>query len=358
MDIALPPGAEIPPGSEVTLKDIARLAGVSVATASRVVNRTGLVATAKREAVENVLKQFSYIPNNAARALIKRRTKTVGLIVPTLAIPVFAPTIAAIEETLLRAGFGLLIASSHRDVEKELAHARTMIERGVDGIILTGSYRHPDVLPLTAARGVALVIQDDPVGTDGAVSIAMQDAGGMGRAIDELVANGHRRIAVVTGPTDHTKTIEERVRGARERLVFHGIAVADQDVEETPDYEVASARLATARLLGRGAGYTAFACTGDILALGVITELRRAGLTVPDEVSVIGCGNTMMAQFADPPLTTINMPFDEMGAEAATQLLHMIEHRKPQRLRPLEFRLVPGKTVARAAGQPAPQLTR
>lgn len=332
-------------GSEVTLKDIARLANVSVATASRVVNRTGQVAPAKLQAVQAILDRFSYIPNNAARSLIKKKTMTVGLVVPTLSNPIFAPTIAAIEETLQAAGYGLLIACSHREPEKELVQTRTLIERGVDGMILTGSHRHRDLLPLTGSRGVAVVIQDDPVGVEGAISVSMPDAAGMARAIDYLVERGHRRIGVVTGPTYNTRPIAERVRGAVERLAFHGIACGSDDIEETPDYEAISARLATARLLARNGGHTAIACTGDILAIGVIIECHHAGLVVPHDMSVMGCGDTVMAQFVDPPLSTVHLPFDEIGREAARHLVALMERRRYEGRRVMDFRLVEGRTV-------------
>lgn len=333
-------------GSEVTLKDIARLANVSVATASRVVNRTGQVAPAKLQAVQAILDRFSYIPNNAARSLIKKKTMTVGLVVPTMANPIFAPTIAAIEETLQAAGYGLLIACSHREPKKELVQTRMMIERGVDGMILTGSHHHRDLFALMRSRGVAVAIQDDPIGVEGEISISMPDAAAMARAIDYLVERGHRRIGIVTGPTGDTMPIAERVRGARERLAFHGLACEAGDVEETLDYGAFSARLATSRLLARRQGYTAVACTGDILAIGVIMECRQAGLVVPDDMSVIGCGDTVMAQFVDPPLSTIHLPFDEMGREAARQLVARMEKWSGEGRRVMDFGVVEGRTVA------------
>ncbi|WP_142850821.1 LacI family DNA-binding transcriptional regulator [Telmatospirillum sp. J64-1] len=346
-DLAGPTADDLPPGAEVTLKDIARLAGVSVATASRVINRTGLVAPAKLQAVEAVLAKFSYIPNNAARALIKRRSMTVGLIVPTMANPVFAPAIEGIEARLQAAGYGLLIACSQRDPDKELAQARTMLERGVDGLILTGSHHRDELLPLVHSRGIATIIQDDPVGAEGVRSLAMQDAAAMATAIDALVEAGHRRIAILTGPTGNTRPIAERLRGAVERLRHHGIAVSPEDIAETPDYEAATARPAVRRLLARRPAYTAIACTGDILAISVMIECRRAGLRVPDDLSLIGCGDTVMAQFVDPPLTTVHLPFRGMGEAAATLLLAEIDRQPSDTPRAMDFHLVERETVRR-----------
>ncbi len=339
--------------SDVTLKDIARLAGVSVATASRVVNRTGLVAPEKRKAVEAVLEQANYVPNQAARSLVSRRSMTVGLIVPTLANPLFAPTIGGVEAALHGAGYGVLIACSHRDPQIELAHVRRMLERGVDGLILTGAHHHPDLMSLVTARGVPLVTQDDPAGLDGATSLSMPDAAAMASAVDHLVGRGHRRIGLLTGPTGNTRPIAERVRGALDRLRHHGLAAGPEVIAETPDYEAATARAATARLLAGLPGLTAIACTGDILALGLIMECRARGLSVPGDVSVIGCGDTVMAQFVDPPLSTIHLPFHDLGAEAARLLLDRLAGRPAPAMRVMGFHLVARDSVARRTGSGA-----
>src|ERR1700730_16901799 len=124
---------------EGTVKDIARAAGVSVATVSRVLNNPDLVTVNRREAVLGALRSHDYIPNQFARSLISRRSRAIGLIVPTISNPVFAPTIAAIERELRSAGYSLLLHCCERDPARELAQARSLIERGVDGLLITGS---------------------------------------------------------------------------------------------------------------------------------------------------------------------------------------------------------------------------
>jgi len=339
-----------PDMADLTIKDIARMAGVSVATVSRVINNSSLVTPGKLKSVQDVLDRVNYIPNNSARALVKRRTMSAGLIVPTLDNPIFAPTIAAVEETLARAGYGLLVACSHREPERELAHARTMIERGVDGVILTGSYRHPDLLSLMESRGVVAVSQDDPMAGDEITAIALPDALAMACAIDALVAHGHRRIGIVTGPTGNTSAIAERVRGARARLAHHGIELAPDALVETPDYSADEARDATRALLAANPDLTAIACTGDIIALGVISQCRRLGLHVPRDLSVMGCGQTVMAQFADPALATVKLPFRQLGEYAAEALLRLIGGQEGSPPTALTFEMIPGETLAAPAG--------
>lgn len=325
------------------------MAGVSVATVSRVINNKALVTREKLERVEAVLARVNYIPNNSARALVKRRTMSAGLIVPTLSNPIFAPTIAGVETVLAGAGYGLLLACSDRDPIKEFRHARTMIERGVDGLILTGSYRHPHLLELIVSRGAVAVSQDDPVGAPGMTSIRMPDARAMACAIDALVERGHRRIGIVTGPTINTAAIAERVRGAIERMDSHGLVRTPGDVVETMGYFDEDARAATQHLLTSSPDVTAIACTGDILAIGVISQCRRSGRDVPGDISVIGCGQTVMAQFADPVLSTVRLPFEQMGARAASELVRQINGEASRDLAELPYEFVPGATLAAPA---------
>src|SRR5580700_3469792 len=136
---------------KATVKDVARAAGVSVTTVSRVLNNPDLVVSEKQELVQRALQTLDYIPNQLARSLISRRSRAIGLIVPTISNPVFAPTIAAIERELGGAGYALLINCCERDPAREFAQARTLIERGVDGLLITGSEHVPE-LPALLAR--------------------------------------------------------------------------------------------------------------------------------------------------------------------------------------------------------------
>jgi LacI family transcriptional regulator len=332
-------------GGDVTLKDIARLAGVSISTVSRVINQPELVAPSKLKAVAGVLERFSYIPNNAARVLINGRSMTVGLIVPTMSNPLFAPTIEGAEETLRAAGYGVLVACSNRDPDREFEQTKTMLARGVDGMILTGSLHRDELLPLLRSKGVAMVFQDCAETYSGSLSIAMQDAAAMALAIDTLVVRGHRRIAVLTGPTGNTPPVAARVRGACDQLARHGISIGPDDIAETPDYDAATAREAVRCLLTHRPRYTAIACTGDILALGAIMAIRQAGLLVPDDISIIGCSDSVMAQYVDPPLTTIHLPFRRMGEVAAEQLLSTLKGKPVSGVNFLDFHLEDRQSV-------------
>jgi LacI family transcriptional regulator len=344
----LPPAAA---GGKVTVKDIARAAGVSIATVSRVLNNPGLVAVDKQEAVLQALRSHDYIPNQHARSLISRRSRVIGLVVPTLSNPVFAPTIAAIERELDRAGYGLLIQCSERDPQRELAQVRTLIERGVDGLIITTSANVRDLPGLMSRCQVPYVWQDTALEQQSmGPSIAHDNVGALETAIDHLYGIGHRAIAVFSGPVHNTPSVRDRMRGAVERIRHHGLDLPDAWCVVTDDYESRTIRSGASRLLDARRRPTAAALTGDILALGLVAECRARGLDVPRDLSIIGCGNTDMGQYVDPPLTTVHMPFAEMGEAAAHNLLALIEGRRPPLTMVLPHRLIVRQSVSRPSG--------
>jgi LacI family transcriptional regulator len=334
---------------KATVKDIARTAGVSIATVSRVLNNPDLVVAKKRDAVLRALRRHDYIPNQTARSMISRRSRAIGLILPTLANPVFVPAIAAIEQELDRAGYALLINCCERDPVRELAQTRTLIERGMDGLLITGSEHLPDLPALLARHRIPYVSQDIALDKPMGPSIGLDNAGALATAIDHLHACGHRRIAVLSGPIHNTPSVRDRFLSAIERIKYHGLACPDAWCAVTDDYENESTRIAAQRLLDCGERPTAVALTGDLLALGLMSECRARGLDIPRDLSIIGCGDTNMGQYADPPLTTIRMPFVDMGRAAARDLLALIAGGKPPKLSILPHELVVRQSVAAPA---------
>ena len=329
-----------------TLRDVARLAGVSIPTVSRVVNKSGTVARERRHAVERALEALAYIPNHAARSLISNASRTIGIIVPTIENPLFSPNIEAVERALSAQGYALLIACDQRDPERELQQCRVMIERGVDGLILTGSHRDDRLFALLRQRRVPFVCQD--------VSRRMQVAGGlslanetaMALAIDALHSAGHRDIAVLTGPTHHTPPIADRVAGALARMRALGLVAADDVVVEVEDWGSLAAQRGAACLFARTPRPTAVACTGDILSLGLMIAARQAGLSIPRDLSIVGCGQTNMVQFASPALATVSLPFAGMGTLVAERLLGLIATGIAPPWEELPCAFVPGETIA------------
>jgi LacI family transcriptional regulator len=338
-----------PSAGKVTVRDIAHAAGVSIATVSRVLNHPGLVTAETQEAVLQALRGCDYIPNQHARSLISRRSRAIGLVVPTLSSPVFAPTIAAIERELDGAGYALLIHCCERDPRRELKQVRALIERGVDGLLLTGSEHAAELPALMSRYRVPYVSQDISLERPMGPSIALDNAGALATAIDHLYGMGHRYIAVLSGPVHNTPPVHDRLRGAVARLHHYGLDIPDEWQVVTEDYDSPSTRAGARRLLDGARRPTAVALTGDILALALLAECRARGLDVPRDLSVIGCGDTDMGQYADPPLTTVHMPFAEMGEVAARNLLALIAGQAPCASIVLPHRLIIRQSVRAAS---------
>jgi len=334
------------PAGKATLKDVARAAGVSITTVSRVLNHPGLVARDKQSAVLRSLETLDYMPNRLARSLVERRSKAIGLVVPTISNPVFAPTIAAIERELELAGYALLIHCCERDPLREFKQIRALIERGVDGLIVTGSVHQPELAEFLARNKVPYLNQDIALDLPMGPSIALDNAGAMARAVDHLVELGHREIAVMSGPTHNTPPIDDRFRGAVARIRHHELAVVPEWLVVTDDYESPRIRDGARRLLSQARRPSAAVCTGDILALGLVAECRTLGLAVPRDFSIVGCGDTDMGRFVDPPLTTVAMPFAGMGAAAAKSLLALIAGGRVAPLRVLPHALIVRQSAA------------
>jgi LacI family transcriptional regulator len=279
--------------------------------------------------VQRALQSLDYIPNQVARSLISRRSKAIGLVVPTIANPVFAPTIAAIERKLDAAGYALLIHCCERDPVRELAQVRALIERGVDGLIITGSVHVPELAAVLARNKLPYVSQDISLGQALGPSIALDNAGAMETAVDHLHEMGHRDIAVLSGPIHNTPPVRDRYLGAVTRIRNLRLTLPDVWLAVTDDYNSSSIRAAARRLLNSKHRPTAVACTGDILVLGLVAEARAKRVSVPRDLSIVGCGDTDMGQYVDPALTTVAMPFAEMGEMAADNLLALLAGNAP-----------------------------
>ncbi|MEA2949391.1 MAG: LacI family transcriptional regulator [Alphaproteobacteria bacterium] len=336
-----------PPYGKATVKDVARAAGVSITTVSRVLNNPDLVASDKQDAVHRALASLDYIPNQLARSLISRQSKAIGLVVPTISNPVFAPTIEAIERELDVAGYALLVHCCERDPARELKQVRALIERGVDGLIITGSVHVPELAVLLARNKMPYVSQDISLRQPLGPSIALDNARAMETAIDHLHDMGHRDIAVLSGPTHNTPPVKDRFDGAVTRIRNLRLVLPDEWRVVADDYGSFSVRSAARQLLNCEHAPTAVACTGDILVLGLIAEARAKGLGVPGDLSIIGCGDTDMGQYVDPPLTTVHMPFAEMGEVAAQNLLALLAGHPLPSTMVLPHRLIVRQSVAR-----------
>jgi LacI family transcriptional regulator len=307
----------------VTIRDVAREAGVSVATVSRVFNRSDAVTAGLRARVLAAAERLGYVAYGAARALASGRSRAIGAIVPTLDNPVFAVCIDALQQRLDAHGFALLVASAGYDAARETREVRLLLERGIDGLMLVGA-EHPDaVWALLRRRGPAVpavVTWTSDASATPVPCIGFDNGAAARRLVDHLLELGHRRIAMVAGPTAGNDRAAARVGGVRAALAAAGLTLAGPYLCERP-YTVPDGHAAARALLSLPDPPTAIVCGNDHLALGALAGARALGLAVPRDLSITGFDDLDFAAYAEPPLTTVRVPAAQMGQRAAEHLI-------------------------------------
>jgi LacI family transcriptional regulator, galactose operon repressor len=326
------------------LKDVAKRAGVSTATVSRVINGTAVVSEDMRRRVEQACATLGYIPNGAARALSTRRTRTIGAVVPTIENDGFARTVFALQRSLQQAGRTLLLANSDYDPAIELEAVMRLLSQGIDGLVLIGG-EHDKLLRKHLERKHVPVIEAWTLGYP-AVSVGFDNARAASVLADHLLDLGHRRIAVVAGRLEHNDRAAARVLGMRESLRRRGLQLQSEWTTAQP-YRVGEGRRAARQLLAVERDRpTAILCGNDQLAFGVLAEARAMGIVVPRDLSVTGFGDSDYAEFLDPPLTTMRVPAEEIGRRAAAYLLSRINGEPAEQSGTIEVELVIRATTA------------
>ncbi|MDO8212513.1 LacI family DNA-binding transcriptional regulator [Conexibacter sp. CPCC 206217] len=307
-----------------TLRDVATRAGVHQATASRALNPAlpGRVTAATAERVRAAARELGYVPDPTARSLRTRRSGVVGVVVPDLANPVLPPIVRGIERVLWSAGLACLLADTDNDPEREAVHVAELRARRCEGLIVaTAARTSPTVSDLLGAELPAVLVTREIDG-GGLPFVAADDAAGTAAAVAHLVALGHQRIAHVTGPLDLSTTMT-RLEAFRAALVSASLPLVESLVVHGDAFTTAAGERAAERLPGRA--FTAIVAGNDMIALGVIAALRRAGVRCPEDVSVTGHNDMPLVDRVDPPLTTVAIPQDEIGAAAARLLLERID---------------------------------
>ena len=297
-----------------TIHQVAERAGVSTTTVSRTVNTPNLVDAETAGKVWAAINELEYFPNGQARSLVSGRTRLLGLIVSDITNPFFPEVIKGFEDVAAEQGFDILIASTDYDAKKMAACVRRMMERRVDGLAIMTSEMDIHLVDQLARRQVPMVFLDVATPREGIGNIVVNYERGINEAVDHLVGLGHRRIAFVSGP-QQLKSAQIRRQAFLRSLSRYGIHEDDRLVVEG-DHKVQGGLAAMTRLLELEERPTAALASNDLTAIGMIRGIHRAGLTVPGDVSVVGFDDIWLAQFTDPPLTTVRLSRTELGQRA------------------------------------------
>lgn len=298
-----------------TIKEVSRLANVSVATVSRVVNGNKWVAGETQERVRAAMTQLGYIPNNAARALATNKTETIGMVVGDLSGPFYGDLMYQVEQEVRALGKHLIVTSGHGNWDDENDAIEFLLQRQVDALILhVDSISDEELFILSQRAGCPIVLVNRFVPELAKQCIHLDNELG-GRLMTEyLLAQGHKHIACITGPL-YKSDSRDRLQGYRQALDAAGIPYRAELVVEG-DYTEPGGSLAMERLLRRDIPMTALLCSNDLMAYGAIRMAKSQGIAVPKQLSVAGYDNIVMSAYIEPGLTTVHVPIGQMGVQA------------------------------------------
>jgi LacI family transcriptional regulator len=313
---------------KITIQDIADRAGVSNQTVSRVLNGKPDVAESTRQRIEQIIDELRYVPSTAARTLRNQGTKTIGLIVPDNANPFFAEIARGVENAGFQAGYSVVLCNSNKSLERELEHLRMLQAKQVDGIIFIASTTHIDQIRPLVESGIPVVMfYRDPgdLNVD-TFKIDNQRAGYI--ATQYLVDLGHTAIACIR-PASATTPSGKRVLGYQQVMTEQGLPWSDA-LTPQGDNLLSGGEEAARQLLDGGVDFTAIFATNDAMAIGAMRALRSRGYRIPEDVSVIGVDDIILASYVDPPLTTVAQPKQIAGEQAVNYLIQRMENNLPE----------------------------
>jgi LacI family transcriptional regulator len=328
----------------VRIEDVAKLAGVSTATVSRVLSKPEKVKAARRKSVLDAVKRLGYAPDLSARSLASGRSNIVGCVVPTIDHAIFAKSTQSLQHTLLQSGYQLLIASHNYDPKREETAAIALQQRGVDALVLVGTDH-------TAATWRAIKSWGKPTLLNWSCDPRLPSIGFDNHAVASTLARhlidlGHRRIGVISGFTAHNDRARARIDGVRDEMKQAGFRLLSSALTEQP-FNLAGGRMGLQKLMRQTRKPTAILCGNDLLAAGALLEAQRIGIRVPEELSICGIDNLELAHELNPGLTTVSLATEALGRITAEKIVAALagEPLPKKQLLPFEL-VVRGSTAA------------
>lgn len=306
------------------LRDVAKAAGVSVATVSRVLNEPGVVKKDTLEKVQSAIAELRFVPSAAARAINSGRTRFVGALVPTLDNAIFARFLSALERKLSENQLSLIVATTDSDLDVEAEKASGLVGIGAEGLIVTGATHKAAFHDLIERTMLPTIITSfyDPanalptIGYDNGLAALV--------ALQHLIEQGHQRIAVVHGPAHNNDRTQARLDSLRDMAQRCEMTTYETEIS------LAGGSDAAQRICGQTNRPDAVLCLSDVVALGALFGFQSLGITVPNDVSLVGIDDLPSSAVSVPRLTTVHLPVSRMGEQAAVALARWItEQEKP-----------------------------
>lgn len=302
-----------------TIYDVAREAGVSIATVSKILNGKGKISPSTKRRVLEVIERLGYQPNLLASALTGKRTYTFGLLIPDVANPFFAEVARSVEDRGQALGFTVILCSTDNRDDRLARYLAVLRQKRVDGLIIGTGVDDPRLLAALKEEGLPFTLIARDLPSLPVTSVRVDDFVGGYLAAQHLLELGHRKMVVLTESMT-VMSSQERVRGFRQALEEAGVAFADVAVH-TCAARVDEGRRKALKVLDAADRPTAIFAGNDLIAIGVLQAAKEKGMTVPDDLSVVGFDNTVLGTICDPPLTTVAQPIEEMGKQVVDLLL-------------------------------------
>lgn len=302
-----------------TIYEVSKLAGVSLATVSRVMNNSTKVTAKTQQKVEAAMRQLGYRPNTIAQSLASKRSNAVGVLVPELHGPFFSVVLGAIEEELREHGKHVIITAGHSDAQQEKAGIEFLESRRCDALILYVFEVTDDYIRSLRRLSIPVVLISRSVSGMADDCITLDNQLGGYLATRSLLEAGHREVASITGPLWKNDS-RDRFDGYKKALEEYGVQVDPRLVYEG-DYEENSGRRGMQQLLGEGVPFTALFCANDEMAAGAIAVARSHSIAIPDDLSIVGYDNVNFTRYMNPQLSTVDYPIEQMGRMAARCVL-------------------------------------
>jgi DNA-binding LacI/PurR family transcriptional regulator len=332
----------------ITIKDVARKAGVAHTTVSRALHGSPLISSGTTERIRQIAAEMGYQPSAAARSLKTNRSQVLGVIVSSIDDPFFSEILQGIDDVAQASGYSLFIAASQRDLMHERAIVRTMREHRVDGVIICSTPFSTEQSQQLRSYEIPIVVINNQSSEDYRYSIHHDDLDGSQQVMRHLIGLGHHRIAYL-GYAHSGRTNLSRLTGYRNEMHQAGLPIHDGYELEAETIDPQGGQAAVPHFLELTPRPTAIFCYNDMLAIGVLRGLQASGLNVPADCSVVGFDNIIFSAFTTPPLTTFDQPKRTIGVQAAQLTLGLLALNSEERARDSKIQILKGRLLMRAS---------
>jgi DNA-binding LacI/PurR family transcriptional regulator len=335
----------------ITIKDIAKEAGVSHSTVSRALRGSSLISEETTKQIQETALELGYLPSAAARSLKTNRSQAIGVIVSNIDDPYFSEILQGIEEVAQASNYSMFMAASQREPEREGAIIQSMRQHRVDGVIICSATFSDNQSRRFSKYGIPIVVVNNQAAEDYRYSIYHDDVDGSRQLTRHLIELGHRKIAYL-GNSCSGRTTLDRLAGYRLEMQSNGLAVPANYIYEIPGSEPKKGDIAVDHFLGLAERPTALVCFNDMMAIGVLKSLQGRGIRVPEEISITGFDNIVFSNYTNPPLTTFDQPKRFIGQKAAELILSQLDSTSKANIPEQKIQILKGNLLVRESTAP------